>query len=271
MRVLSRSSRAASAPPKPVIASPKGKTKVAHKAGVTAFVAAGGLAVSKLALHVAHQPGVLPKVLAGAGVLATIGAGYAASDLITGHIHFGLDHFVNEDTPVLGNQADEFHYHHHDEKSLERHSLAANVGATAIPAAPALVGLAMLAPAGVAAAGLGLLSGFVVTQASHRWSHQDNPNRLIRGLQRAHVLMPPENHDQHHSGKWNDYFCVVNGMFNPILSKTGYWRKLESGLEKVTGKQANWKDPSYFETPSSPPKGWLKAGERPAARGTKAE
>jgi plasmanylethanolamine desaturase len=56
-------------------------------------------------------------------------------------------------------------------------------------------------------------------------------------LQRAYVLQTPRHHGRHHQGEKNSHYCVVTNFLNPLLEEVGFWRRLETGVEKLTGRK----------------------------------
>ncbi|MGE0489341.1 MAG: fatty acid desaturase CarF family protein [Vulcanimicrobiota bacterium] len=207
-------------------------------------VLAGGIAAARIAAEVASAPGVAAKVALGAGVVASAAAGLMAADFTSGVFHWAIDNYPNENTPLVGGIAKEFQ-NHHDTPSMDHVSVWENVA----PAATAMVGpmaaLAIFTPHPMlAAAGLAFTGGAVLAQASHRWSHMSNPPTTARVLQKLGISQTSANHAKHHTDPFDEYYCIVNGKFNPLLTRTNFWRKMEKGVHKITGAEPNsWKDP----------------------------
>lgn len=93
----------------------------------------------------------------------------------------------------------------------------------------------------------------------HRLGHRQSKSRLVRLLQKGHLLITPKYHARHHSGAHDDNYCVVNGWMNPILDRTGFWRGLERVVHALTGavpreSEGEWtaryrEDPSFMLDP----------------------
>ncbi|XVJ68309.1 MAG: hypothetical protein HEQ39_00640 [Rhizobacter sp.] len=84
----------------------------------------------------------------------------------------------------------------------------------------------------------------------HKWTHQnasEKPWWVLR-LQRAYLLQTPRHHGRHHQGEKNSHYCVITNFLNPLLEEVGFWRRLESGVEKVTGRK-----PQHGNKPTSTP------------------
>ncbi len=49
---------------------------------------------------------------------------------------------------------------------------------------------------------------------------------------------------------WSDNYCIVNGMWNRLLTKTHFFRKWEKMIHTVTGAEPHcWKDPGVKPGP----------------------
>lgn len=221
------------------------RTPLTHK--LVAGAVAGGVAwnVSNLASQVASLPGVTAKVAAAALVAGSALAGWAAADIGSGIFHWAVDNYPTRNTPVLGELAEKFQIHHHERHSvLERSTLSnlAQVGTfTALP----ILALGLFSPHYAVTAGVtSMLLGTTLGQVSHRWTHHPQAPRLARTLQKARVLQSRSDHARHHAMPWDDYYCIVNGMWNQTLSRANFWRKLEKQVFQLTGREPkSWRDP----------------------------
>ncbi len=221
------------------------RTPLAHK--LVAGAVAGGVAwnVSNIASQVASLPGVTAKVAAAALVAGSALAGWAAADFGSGIFHWAVDNYPTRNTPVLGELAEKFQMHHHERHSvLERSTLSnlAQVGTfTALP----ILAMGLFSPHCAVTAGVtSMLLGTTLGQVSHRWTHHPQAPQLARTLQKARVLQTRADHARHHAMPWDDYYCIVNGMWNQTLSKANFWRKLERQVFQITGREPkSWRDP----------------------------
>jgi ubiquitin-conjugating enzyme E2 variant len=69
------------------------------------------------------------------------------------------------------------------------------------------------------------------TNQFHKWAHAE-PETLhpvVRGLQRAGLILSPEHHVTHHTAPFATYYCITHGMLNPLLARIRFFR----GAEKV--------------------------------------
>ncbi len=108
--------------------------------------------------------------------------------------------------------------------------------------------LAFVAAALLAAAwGLGRLTPAVALFALltananqlHKWTHQSPSEKpwWVTRLQRAYLLQTPRHHGRHHQGAKDSHYCVVTNFLNPLLEEVGFWRLLESLVERLTGRK----------------------------------
>lgn len=87
----------------------------------------------------------------------------------------------------------------------------------------------MIAGLPVMLAGLFAESSFVIAmgafailaQIPHYYAHVPNPPRLARFLQAIGLMISPEHHSAHHSGKFDRNFCIFTGwadyLLNPLV------------------------------------------------------
>ncbi|MBS2037357.1 hypothetical protein JST97_20380 [bacterium] len=215
-----------------------------HKTSAAGWISLGGMAVGGTLLAKTALAGVLAAsgpvgvAVTAAAVAGSAVAGYLGADLASGFIHFGLDNYPKSETPVLGKLADNFQYHHHNSQSVFARSFIDNCGLVGKLTAPVAVGLGLAvgSPA-LAAAGLAFTAGLYLLQGSHMLAHDTRPSKVAKTLQRFHITQSKKNHSAHHTRPWESNYTVVNGACNPILEKTHFWRKLEKGIFKVTGRE----------------------------------
>ena len=220
---------------------------------VAAALGASSLATLALAaLYISRAPGVAAKVAATAMLGGGMIAGWATADVASGVAHHALDNYFTKDTPLIGGVAESFQGHH-DSPSLEEGSLLDNI------AEPAMVGIALnlatiaglalgggslpvLATAGLAGLGLTFGLGGAFTQASHRWSHMEEPPKLAQIAQKLNLSMTRDQHDAHHSGSYDKDYAIVTGWSNNLLNSA--LRKWEVIIEKTTGvRPGSWDNP----------------------------
>lgn len=197
-----------------------------------------------IATQIAGLPGLTGKLI-GAGVTAgMLVAGYAATDLASGVFHHWIDNYPKPTSPYIGKLAAEFQYHHRDHYSLLKSPFISNCARAGIFLAPMMAGVAATNPHyAVSAFGLSFLAGGFFAQGSHRWTHSENPPALGRIMQKLHLAQSKRDHAEHHDMPWATNYCIVNGMWNPLMEKYDGWRKLEKLYFKLTGAEPEtWQD-----------------------------
>lgn len=171
-------------------------------------------------------------------LIVALPLGIALADLVTGVVHWAGDTFFEEDTPILGRHwIRPFREHHRDPLAIVRHGFLEVSGNTCWLLVGLLVAMRAVGPglesAGGRMAWAALLAFCVSIAASnhlHRWAHADTPPRLIRGLQRCGMALPPRAHDRHHDGLHDRAFCVTTGWCNTLLDRLDLFRRLENVL-----------------------------------------
>jgi ubiquitin-conjugating enzyme E2 variant len=229
-----------------VVASPEpwemdGKPLKSWQIASIAFGAAAGVAAVKVGIGLAAAA-------SGGAVLAVAGAafvGYAAADLASGIYHWAIDNYPTEKTPVVGAQAKEFQIHHADGDAMGKSNTWYVLSHAAAPLLVPMAAVAIAAPVagGVAATAatagaLAFLGAGWCGQALHRWAHQEHPGAFPRMLQKVGLAIKRENHLEHHELQFPaDNYCIINGMWNKTLLRTRFWRKAESLVYRITGRE----------------------------------
>ncbi|MFO0751591.1 MAG: fatty acid desaturase CarF family protein [Myxococcota bacterium] len=207
-----------------------------HRWNIGGLVAFAALGVA-VGVHVFARPlEVWPVVL---GVLA----GWVATDLVTGFVHWAGDTWGRPDMPIIGRSVIRtFREHHIDAKAITHHGLVQTLGEQAIGAVPVMALLWLCDPDPDNGFGAGALVGlYVLVVAStasnlfHKWAHMKRPPRLARALQKMGLIMSLEHHARHHRAPHLEGYCIAIGWLNPLLDGIGFWRGLEWLVWKLTG------------------------------------
>jgi len=55
-------------------------------------------------------------------------------------------------------------------------------------------------------------------------------------LQNSSIILSRKEHGLHHNSPFEGHYCILNGICNPILDNTKFFRHLEKLVYKLTGK-----------------------------------
>jgi ubiquitin-conjugating enzyme E2 variant len=159
--------------------------------------------------------------------------GWFVADLLSGIYHYVVDNFGTPDTPILGKQIKDFQLHHINPEDFLKDTAWSSIQLPLLATIPMLIAAYFVWPCFFISLGIGL----GLSQYFHRCAHEPNPNPnpVKRILQRAFIMLPPQEHDRHHSG-FKDAYGIVNGWANPLLDfvfKHAPKRKNTAWIEKL--------------------------------------
>uniref|UniRef100_A0A0D9X554 Lipid desaturase domain-containing protein n=1 Tax=Leersia perrieri TaxID=77586 RepID=A0A0D9X554_9ORYZ len=177
---------------------------------------------------------------------------YTLADLATGVYHWLIDNYGSPTTPLLGPQIAAFQGHHAHPSTITRRDFSNNLHSLARAVAfllpPIDAALAAFTPdAASAHAFVGVFAASVaMSQQFHAWAHE-NPRRLPAGvaaLQRAGVLVSRAAHAAHHREPYDCNYCIVSGVWNPVLDRYRVFLALEMVVFFRTGvRPRSWDQP----------------------------
>ncbi|KAK3282675.1 hypothetical protein CYMTET_9596 [Cymbomonas tetramitiformis] len=184
---------------------------------------------------------------------ATLGveiiAGYVMADLVSGVFHWGVDNYGNEKTPLLGNVIAAFQGHHMYPWTITKREFCNNIHKVAKPTIPALAFMWVLPLPDSLNAFLATLTVLsILSQQFHSWSHcrKSTLSEPVVALQESGVLISRKMHGQHHRVPFESNYCIVSGMWNPVLDQNRFFPWLEKQVCAATGVEPrNWSDPDY--------------------------
>lgn len=178
------------------------------------------------------------------GVVAAA-VGFLAADLGSGVYHWSVDNYGSASTPVLGHQIAAFQGHHAAPFTIVRRGAFNNAAPGAVAMLPFLLaGLALPGCTGALQMGWSMFVGSIfAAQPLHRWAHMP-PSKVppaVRALQDAGLVIPVSEHMCHHNGTFEGRYCIVAGLWNPLLDGSGFFRAAERVVEKRTGVLPKWR------------------------------
>ena len=177
-------------------------------------------------------------------VAAALLVGLFLADWFSGLVHWSYDTWMDENTYSFERAvciAREHHvYPHHIVGYGFRDHVAYSCWPAAVFIGPLLIGLCVWATPSVPV----YLAVLMITQViflmlfgshAHLLGHRKSDSRVLQALQRAHMLITPQYHRVHHSGKHEDRYCVINGWANVVCDRVGFWRAVEWLIQTLTG------------------------------------
>jgi len=188
-------------------------------AGIGLFVPLAGLSLWRLVE--ATGAWFVPVALAAAL------CAWAASDLLSGLVHWAFDTYGSVHTPLVGPAfIRPFREHHVDPASITRHDFVETNGSNCLACSPLLVAASWmpldLAPwVGAQAFMVFTALGVLATNQCHKWAHMA-PAAVpapVRWAQRAGLVLAPEHHELHHTAPFDSHFCTSNGWLNASLNR----------------------------------------------------
>ena len=159
---------------------------------------------------------------------AVILLGVAVADFMSGLLHWFFDTFLEETTPILGQQfVAPFREHHRDPLAMTRHGFLELNGNNCLGTLPINLSVWWFAPiepesvAGVAGYLFLLTFSFALalTNQLHRWAHEPAQPVLARWLQGCGLVISPTHHAGHHAPPHDRSYCVTNGWVNHLTDR----------------------------------------------------
>ncbi len=171
-------------------------------------------------------------------VLSAVITGFLAADFVSGFVHWLADTWGRTTMPVIGKALlRPFREHHVDPKAMTRHDYVETNGANCMISVPWAVGAACMpydrgstwyAWCLFFSIAIASMIFFVMmTNQIHKWAHMDDCPRIVKWLQKLHLVLPPEHHQIHHTAPFNCYYSITTGWMNWPLTKLGFYRLLE--------------------------------------------
>ena len=83
-----------------------------------------------------------------------------------------------------------------------------------------------------------------MSQEFHKWSHttKNEVTPLINLLQKYNLTIGRKPHALHHTEPFEGNYCIISGVCNKVLDRSGFFRRLEHLIYKLNGVESNaWK------------------------------
>jgi len=149
-------------------------------------------------------------------ILLIVGLCLFITDLLSGLLHIILDNPRSLDIPPIKPLAEGFQRHHRKPWKIFEMSLYEHLFVMHLPLAIFAVVALPFNDSHLFVAYLGMAFSLHLMQMAHRWAHlpPEELNAVVRGLQRARILIPKHVHDSHHEEPFDKNFCIMSGLFN---------------------------------------------------------
>jgi Lipid desaturase domain len=178
-------------------------------------------------------------------VLLAIAVATFLADFVSGLLHWAFDTWFSADPKPLRRMVFVVREHHLRPARIFRYRLRDEAGMLSwfglLLSAPflafALIPAGEPGPVRVAAAVAGVTASLeiVLMLEFHKCGHRIRRGRLIRALQRMHLLLSPEQHLRHHTGEHDVNYCLITGVADRTVGRLGVFRLLERCITGLTG------------------------------------
>jgi len=188
----------------------------------------------------------------GAIGVGAVGA-YLLADLGTGIYHWAVDNYGDGSTPVFGGQIAAFQGHHRRPWTITEREFCNNVHKVFAPATPVAAALCLgscFSPGTWSIWSSTFLFLACMSQQFHAWSHMKRSELplAVSIAQDAGLLISRKDHGAHHKAPFDGNYCIVSGIWNPILDMNGdqnsFFRVLERFIHSAWNVEPRcWHDP----------------------------
>jgi len=184
--------------------------------------------------------------------IVTIVSSWIFADLGSGVLHWSVDNYGNGRTPIMGGIIAAFQGHHTAPWTITERGFFNNVWKLCIPFGIPTVALISI----LSGPAHPIVSLFftvfctmeILSQEFHKWSHMTTSqlHPFVRTLQKYGVTIDRTPHAKHHLAPFEGNYCIISGICNEPLDKSGFFRRLEKIVYDMNGVESNaWKlDPA---------------------------
>jgi len=180
---------------------------------------------------------VLTLVKSNIWILLVLPVVILAIDFLSGFVHWFFDTQVQPSSTFLGRIAIDFLDHHIRPRRTVDVGFFMSAWRPAVMVSLPFLTFALLLKGNPLASAVALWIGCLsmLVPQTHKLAHHPVPGRLAATFQSARLMIQPGSHQKHHADN-KQSFCVFTGWFNPILDKSGFWRRMERFFATMRGK-----------------------------------
>lgn len=158
-----------------------------------------------------------PPLLQSLGLLVMV---LVLTDLISGLLHVILDNPRSLDVGPIRGLAQGFQRHHKNPAKIYTMPLYEHLYVMHLPLTILFFVVLPFGESLLHVVFLSFVAALHLMQMAHLWAHlpPERVPRLVRGLQRAHLILSKPQHDKHHTPPYDKDFCIMTGMCNRPLN-----------------------------------------------------
>jgi hypothetical protein len=185
-------------------------------------------------------------------VVLGLGVAIFVADFVSGLLHWAFDTYFSDRNSSVKRMVVLVREHHIYPDRIFRYSVWREAGLLSwfgVLLAAAPYGVALLAGGvpgplrwALVLTGLVMCEEITFMLEFHKAGHRKKRGRLVRGLQKARLLLTPDHHLQHHAGQHDSHYCLINGVADDTLGRLGAFRALEAAIRGITGVRAREHD-----------------------------
>ena len=177
--------------------------------------------------------------------LALFASSWVLADFGSGVLHWSVDNYGNGRTPIMGSIIAAFQGHHTAPWTITERGFCNNVYKLCVPFGLPTMAVLSFLTGPFATFFLTTFCVFeIMSQEFHKWSHMTKGEcpGWINWLQSVGLAISRKPHAQHHLAPFEGNYCIISGICNSFLDKSGFFRRLEHIVYKLNGVESNaWK------------------------------
>ncbi|XP_076812052.1 plasmanylethanolamine desaturase 1-like isoform X1 [Clavelina lepadiformis] len=177
-------------------------------------------------------------------ILPCVFAGLLIADFESGFVHWFMDTYGSENTPILGETILAFRQHHRYPIAITYNTTIRTFGDPAASCLPQLLWSTWTIKHFIGDTFSYFLVLFVFAWCGlqswvnqiHQWSHTHSKQipPVAQLLQKVGLILSKQHHHKHHISPHTCDYCVVSGIMDGPLEALQFWRRMENLIEYLT-------------------------------------